>query len=92
MVFWIYMLECADGSYYTGHTDNLERRLAEHEQNKFKCYTSQRLPVKLVFCDAFPTRDDALARERQIKGWKRCKKQALIKQDWIELAKYSRGG
>ncbi len=91
MSFWVYMLQCADGSYYTGHTDNLEKRLAEHEQGTFKCYTSRRLPVKLVFCSEFPTRDGAFIRERQIKGWSRRKKQALIEEDWAELVKYSRG-
>jgi len=91
MSFWVYILECADGSYYVGHTDNLEKRVAEHEQNTFKCYTSNRLPVKLAFCSEFPTRDDAFARERQIKGWSRRKKQALIREDWTELVKYSKG-
>lgn len=91
MSFWVYMLQCVDGSYYVGHTDNLERRLAEHEQNILEGYTSRRLPVKLVFCSEFPTRNDAFIRERQIKGWSHRKKQALIKEDWIELAKYSRG-
>ncbi|OGO59841.1 MAG: hypothetical protein A2Z36_00015 [Chloroflexi bacterium RBG_19FT_COMBO_48_23] len=91
MSFWVYILECADGSYYVGHTDNLEKRLAEHVQNTFKCYTSCRLPVKLVFCSEFSTRDDAFARERQIKGWSRRKKQALIVGDWTGLVKYSKG-
>ena len=91
MSFWDYILECVDGSYYVGHTDNLEKRLAEHEQNTFKCYTSYRLPVKLVFCSEFSTRDGVFARERQIKGWSRRKKQALIVEDWTELVKYSRG-
>jgi len=91
MTFWVYILECADRSYYIGHTDNLEQRLAGHEQNTFKCYTSRRLPVKLVFCSEFTTRDEAFARERQIKGWSRRKKQALINGDWPELVKYSRG-
>ncbi|MFH0847051.1 MAG: GIY-YIG nuclease family protein [Chloroflexota bacterium] len=90
MGFFVYILECADGSYYTGHTENLEKRLAEHEQNTFRCYTSKRLPVKLVFCSEFSTRDEAFVRERQIKGWSRRKKQALIKEDWTELAKASR--
>jgi len=91
MSFLVYILECADGSYYVGHTDNLEKRLAEHEQNTFKCYTSNRLPIKLVFCSEFSSRDDAFARERQIKGWSRRKKQALIRGDWTGLTKYSRG-
>jgi len=91
MSFLVYILECADGSYYVGHTDNLEKRLAEHEQNTFKCYTSNRLPIKLVFCSEFSSRDDAFARERQIKGWSRRKKQASIRGDWTGLVKYSRG-
>ncbi|MFA5310038.1 MAG: GIY-YIG nuclease family protein [Dehalococcoidales bacterium] len=91
MSFWVYILECADRSYYTGHTDDLEKRLAGHEQKVFKCYTSTRLPVKLVFCDEFPSREDAFARERQIKGWSRKKKQALIKKDWDKLVRLARG-
>jgi len=90
MRFYVYILECADGSYYTGHTDDLENRLAQHEQNTFKCYTSSRLPVKLVFYDEFPSRDDAFTRERQIKGWSRRKKQALIKEDWSTLVLFSK--
>jgi putative endonuclease len=91
MSFWVYILECADGSYYTGHTEDLEVRLAGREQRTFKCYTNSRLPVKLVFCDDFSTRDDAFARERQIKGWTRRKKQALINGDWNKLIEYSSG-
>jgi putative endonuclease len=94
MTFWVYILECADRSYYTGHTDNLEKRFYEHEQNFVKCYTSGRLPMKLVYSCEFETREDALARERQIKGWSRKKKKALIAGDWPRLIEYSksRGG
>ena len=88
--FWVYILECDDKSYYTGHTDNLEKRLYEHEQNLFKCYTSKRLPVRLVYSCEFETREGALARERQIKGWSRRKKQALIAGDWSSLVDYSK--
>jgi putative endonuclease len=91
MSFWVYILECVDGNYYVGHTDNLEKRMVEHEQNIIKCYTSSRLPIKLVFCSEFPSRDEAFVRERQIKRWSRRKKRALIEEDWIELVKYSRG-
>jgi predicted GIY-YIG superfamily endonuclease len=90
MSFWVYILECSDKSYYTGHTDDLEVRLAAHEQGTFKGYTSKRRPVRLVFCDDFPTRDDAFAVERQIKGWSRRKKQALIAKDWEKLVLYSK--
>jgi predicted GIY-YIG superfamily endonuclease len=64
--------------------------LAEHNQKAFKCYTSSRLPVKLAFCNEFQTRDEAFASERQIKGWTRYKKQALIEQDWDKLTNYSK--
>jgi putative endonuclease len=90
MGFWVYILECADRSYYTGQTDNLEQRLYEHEQNIVKCYTSKRLPIRLAYCCEFETREDALARERQIKRWSRKKKQALISEDWPNLIKYSK--
>ena len=87
MSFWVYILRCADKSYYTGHTDNLEKRLAEHRSGEIEGYTSTRLPVKLVFFEEFPTRDDALASERQIKGWSRKKKEAVIKGNWHEVSR-----
>jgi predicted GIY-YIG superfamily endonuclease len=91
MGFYVYILSCSDGSYYTGHTDNLEMRVARHQQGTFSGYTSKRLPVKLVFYVEFPTRDDAFTRERQIKRWSRRKKEALIAGDWDKLAEYSKG-
>ncbi len=90
MSFYVYILECADGSYYTGHTEDLEVRLAQHKQRSIKCYTSTRLPVKLVFCEELPTRDEAFGAERQIKGWSRRKKQALIEGNWDNLVQYSK--
>ena len=80
--FYIYMLECADGSYYVGHTDDLEKRMALHDSGSCAGYTAQRRPVRLVFADEFSSRDDAIQRERQLKGWSRAKKQALIRGDW----------
>ena len=85
MSFYVYLLRCCDGSYYTGHTDNLERRLAAHERGEILGYTSGRRPVRLVFAEEFATREDAFARERQIKGWRRSKKQALIRRQWDML-------
>ena len=91
MSFFVYILKCRDGSYYTGHTDNLERRLAQHRQRFFpKCYTATRLPVELVFSQAFPTREEALASERQIKGWSRKKKEAMMRGDWDEVSRLAR--
>jgi putative endonuclease len=75
---YVYILECADGTYYTGSTWNLERRLWEHENGVVEGYTARRLPVKLVYCEETPRIVDAYAREKQIQGWSRAKKRALI--------------
>ncbi len=82
MGFWAYMLHCADRSFYVGHTDDLEKRIAKHEHGQIRGYTSRRLPVKLVWSEEFPSRYEALQAERQIKGWSRAKKLALIRGDW----------
>ncbi len=89
-MFWVYILQCNDKSYYTGHTDNLENRLAQHQNKTISgCYTSTRLPVKLMYSQAFSTRVEALASEKQIQGWSRRKKEALIKGDWHALSVYA---
>jgi predicted GIY-YIG superfamily endonuclease len=67
------MLHCADRSFYVGHTDDLEHRLAQHHAGEIEGYTSTRLPLKLVWSAEFPSRYEALAAERQIKGWSRAK-------------------
>ena len=90
MSFYVYMLLCADGSLYTGHTDNLESRLAAHEAGTVKGYTSCRRPVRLIFAEGFPTRDEAFAAERRIKGWSRAKKLALARGDWETVVRLAR--
>jgi predicted GIY-YIG superfamily endonuclease len=76
--FWVYILRCADGSYYTGHTDELEQRLAQHESGAIPgCFTFRRRPVKLVYWQEFASREEALTAEMQIKGWGRKKKEAI---------------
>jgi predicted GIY-YIG superfamily endonuclease len=85
MAFYAYILQCSDASYYTGHTDDLEARLVAHRRGTFKGYTHSRRPLRLVWCEAFPTRDEAFQAERQIKGWSRAKKDALIELDWDRL-------
>jgi len=90
MSFWTYVLRCADGSYCTGHTDNLEERTGAHQTGVFKGYTSKRRPIALAWCQDFPTRVDALVAERQIKGWSRAKKEALIAGDWALVSLLSR--
>ncbi|RLC45604.1 MAG: GIY-YIG nuclease family protein [Candidatus Cloacimonadota bacterium] len=84
--YWVYILKCIDGSYYTGSTSNLEKRLSEHQQGAIPGYTHKRRPVKLVFSDYFEEVYDAISAERQIKGWTRAKKEALIRGDF-ELLK-----
>ncbi len=90
MSFWIYILRCVDGSYYTGHTDNLENRLSLHQEGKVEGYTSTRLPVELVYSEEFSTRLEVLEHERQIKGWSRKKKEALMRGDWAEISRLAR--
>ena len=78
MKAYLYILECADGSYYTGSTNNIELRLQEHLNRKGATYTKNRLPVKLVFVEEFQRIDEAFYMEKQVQGWSRNKKEALI--------------
>ena len=91
MSFWVYILQCADQSYYVGHTDNLDARLWQHQSGEVSGYTSSRLPVRLVFSQAHASREEALAAERQIKGWSRKKKEAMMRGDWSEVSRLARG-
>ena len=68
LAHYVYMLRCSDGSYYVGHTNDLEHRLAAHERGAIEGYTLSRRPVELVFSDRFSTRLEAFHRERQIEG------------------------
>jgi putative endonuclease len=80
---YTYMLRCADGSYYVGSARlGLERRVGEHNAGTYGGYTSTRRPVTLVWADHFQFITDAIAAERQIKGWSRAKKEALIRGDY----------
>jgi putative endonuclease len=91
MAFWIYILRCADGSYYTGHTDNIEKRVGEHITGTIPgCYTFKRRPLELVFFQDFPTREEALASEQQIKGWSRKKKEAMMQGNWAEVSRLAK--
>ena len=91
MAFYAYLLRCNDGSYYTGHTDDIDYRLAQHQQGTFGGYTARRRPVVWIWTDSFPSRDDAFAAERRIKGWSRAKKEALIAGDWALISQLARG-
>jgi predicted GIY-YIG superfamily endonuclease len=90
MSFWAYMLRCCDGSYYVGHSDDLEARVAAHQSGILKGYTQKRRPLALVWSQEFGERDEAFRAERQIKGWSRAKKEALIRGDWQALQLLSR--
>ncbi len=87
----MYIVKCSDGSYYTGITNDIERRLSEHNLGlKTNSYTYLRRPVKLVYITEYQTFAQAERREKQIKGWSRKKKEALINENWqllIELSK-----
>ena len=91
MPFWVYILRCSEGSYYTGHTDNLNKRIAEHQAGEIPGYTLTRRPVELVFAETFPTREEALAAELRVKGWSRKKKEAMIRGDWKEVQRLAWG-
>ncbi len=81
----VYLLQCADNSYYCGQTDNVEARLQQHELSDVG-YTATRKPFKLVWQGEFPTRGEAFAFEQQVKGWSRAKKEALIAGDWERVS------
>jgi putative endonuclease len=89
---FVYMLRCADKSYYVGSAtgDDLTKRVAEHQAGTFPGYTFSRRPVKLVWSEYFERITDAIAAERKIKGWNRAKKGALIEGDWEAVKVFSR--
>jgi putative endonuclease len=83
---YVYILKCSDNSYYTGVTNDLDRRLQEHNKGIEKdCYTYNRRPVKLVFCEMFDSPEAAILFEKKIKGWTRIKKESLIEGSWNKL-------
>jgi len=91
MSAFLYILHCADGSYYVGTArDGLERRIALHQAGVFDGYTARRRPVILVFHQQFERIEDAVSAERQVKGWRREKKEALIRGDYEALPSLSR--
>jgi predicted GIY-YIG superfamily endonuclease len=90
---YLYILLCADGSYYVGTPIvSLDRRVAEHQDGTFGGYTSTRRPVRLVYHQHFSRLEDAAAAERQVKGWRREKKEALIRGDFDLLPALARRG
>ena len=90
MAFWCYILRCADGKYYTGHTDDLDRRIAQHHTGGFCAFTSKRRPVTLIWCVDFPSRYEALDAELKVKKWSRAKKEALAALDWERVSYFAK--
>ncbi len=84
--YFVYIVRCSDGSYYTGITNNIERRISEHKAGVNRsCYTFRRRPVTLVFSAMFHDVNQAIRFEKQVKGWSRKKKKALIEGRWDDL-------
>ena len=90
MKCWTYILLCSDGSYYTGSTNNLDLRLSQHQNGEGANYTRKKLPVQLVYFEEFQRIEDAFYREKQIQGWTRSKKEALIEAASEELRELAR--
>ena len=85
----MYILECSDGSFYTGSTIDLERRLIQHSTGEGANHTKKRLPIKLVYFEEYPRIDFAFYREKQVQGWTRKKKEALIGGETNKLPEFA---
>ena len=87
MPYHVYLLLCADGTYYTGYTKDLARRLKQHQSGSIpRSYTKSRRPVELVWAGEFETKEEARANEKKIKRWKPDRKEVLIREDQIQTA------
>jgi putative endonuclease len=86
---FLYVLCCSDRSYYVGSTSNLDFRVAEHQMGLGGDYTSRRRPLEVVFTEEFSSVHEAFLAEREVKGWSRKKKEALIRRDYAALPELS---
>jgi putative endonuclease len=86
----MYILQCADDSYYVGSTWNLEKRLWQHNQGLGAKYTTRRLPVEIVYAEEYDSIADAFQREKQVQGWSRAKREALIRGEYDALPELAR--
>lgn len=90
-MYVVYILQCADNSYYTGLTDNMDERLLQHQTGVFiTCYTYKRRPVALLWHQFIDTIEEAMSLEKQIKGWSRKKKEALMASNFEELVRLAK--
>jgi tRNA/rRNA methyltransferase len=90
MSFLTYILRCADGTYYVGHTDNIDKRWAQHQLGELGGYISERRPLEFMWAEEMPTREEALPAGLRIKKWSRAKKEALIVQDWDRRSHFAK--
>jgi putative endonuclease len=91
-VYYVYMLRCIDGTFYVGVTNDIERRFAQHcDGYSETCYTHTRRPLRLVYADEFSRPNDAIAFEKQLKGWSHKKKRAFAERDWPLLKRLAAG-
>ena len=88
--YFVYILKCADGTYYTGVTSNLEKRFVQHDASNYSGYTITRKPVKLIYSERLNDIRDAILLEKKIKGWSRKKKEALMRGDFDALVLLSK--
>ena len=89
MLGYMYILECSNGKYYTGSTNDLEKRLDEHWNGEGANFTKKHPPVKLLYIETFQRIDEAFNREKQVQGWSRAKKECLINNQPEDLKKFS---
>ena len=92
MAAWVYILKCADASYYVGCTTDLLQRIGQHQSGELGGYTSTRLPVEMVWSAEFDDIHQATGQERRLKRWSRAKKEALIREDWAALPRLAARG
>lgn len=77
-MWFVYVLLCSDGSFYTGSTNNLEKRFLEHKNGKGGRYTRSHQPIKIIYTEKLPTKSEALKKEAQLKSWSRAKKITIL--------------
>jgi len=90
MKWFVYILECCDGSYYVGHAHDVLKRLKQHNAKMGAKWTAQRVPVKVVYTEEYCSESEAVDREKQLKGWSKAKKGALINANYHKLKELSR--
>jgi len=88
--YFAYILECSDGSFYVGSTQNVEERVKAHNSGRGAIFTFKRRPVRLVYQEGYARLEDAVKRERQLKKWSKAKKLSLIKGDMMALSALSK--